>query len=229
MPHGKRSGVGRFFRLEEVPEIAPGIAENRDRAVRLLRRFANEDDALAPEHVVVAGEVVGVQEQEDPAARLVADTAGLLGTGRARQEKPGSRGSGRSDHDPALVLLGNERILDEGEAEDADVEGEGLVVLRNHQRDETDGLLHGAGSSSRRATRPNWDRGWKPCLKWVRDPSSGGSRNRRTDARSAARASGRAGCSSGGSPPTSAGFMKSCGEGRLSYRNAFRRARLSSV
>src|SRR5678810_535510 len=106
MPHGKRSGAGRFFRLEEVPEVPPGITEDRDRAVRLLRRFANEDDALAPERAVVAGKIVGVQEQEDPAARLVADTAGLLGTGCARQEEPRSRGSGWSDHDPALVLLG---------------------------------------------------------------------------------------------------------------------------
>jgi hypothetical protein len=45
----------------------------------VLRGLANEHDAIALEVGVVAIEVVGVQEQEDSAASLVAYPAGLLG------------------------------------------------------------------------------------------------------------------------------------------------------
>jgi hypothetical protein len=75
------------------------------------------------------GEIVGVEEEGDSAAGLVADRGGLFGGGGAGEEDGGSvRGCvGWEDGDPpfgrdpvgiagAFVLLGNGRVLDQIEA-----------------------------------------------------------------------------------------------------------------
>ena len=64
--------------MEQVPEIAPRVAEDGDHAVRLLRWLANEGDALGAIALIVASEVIGVQEQEHPTASLIADAGALL-------------------------------------------------------------------------------------------------------------------------------------------------------
>jgi hypothetical protein len=57
---------------------------------------------------MVAVEVVGLEEQEDAAAGLIADEGLLPGRGGAGEEDGGGalRRAGRSDKDPALVLPG---------------------------------------------------------------------------------------------------------------------------
>jgi hypothetical protein len=86
---------------------------------------------------MVAREVVGGEEEGDAAAGLVAD-AGLLVVGRGAGEEDGGgvcRSAGRADGDPALVLLGLVPVLDELEAELADVEGERFVIVADDESD----------------------------------------------------------------------------------------------
>jgi len=86
---------------------------------------------------MVAREIVGGEEEGDAPAGLVAD-AGGLGGGRSGGEEDGGgvwASAGRADGDPALALLGDGRVLDQLEAELADVEGERLVIVANDKGD----------------------------------------------------------------------------------------------
>jgi len=97
---------------------------------------------------VVAREIVGGEEEGDAPAGLVAD-AGLLVVGGGAGEEDGGGvwwRAGRADGDPALgrdhdgiagalVLLGLDDVLDQLEAELADVEGERLVIIANDEGD----------------------------------------------------------------------------------------------
>ena len=78
---------------------------------------ADESDAAGAIGFVVAPEVVGLQEQENAPARLVADEDLLLRRGGAGEEE--GRGlvarAGRRDERPAFVLLGLVGVGDEGE------------------------------------------------------------------------------------------------------------------
>ena len=64
--------------LHQVPGVAVEVLEHGDLAVGLLGRRADEADALGGEVGIVAPEIVGLQEQEDAPARLVADEGLLL-------------------------------------------------------------------------------------------------------------------------------------------------------
>jgi hypothetical protein len=73
----------------------------------------------------------------EPSARLIADEHRLL-RGRGAGEEDGGgplRRAGRADGDPALALLGLVGVLDEREAELADVEGERFVIVADEKRD----------------------------------------------------------------------------------------------
>ena len=54
------------------------IGENRDRAIGLETRRLAEFDALCQHRRMVAGKVIGFEEQENPAAGLVTYSASLF-------------------------------------------------------------------------------------------------------------------------------------------------------
>src|SRR5262249_48316728 len=112
--------------------------------VRLLLRLSHELDALLAEGPVVAPEIVGLEEEKDSPARLVADAGRLNRSDRPREEQLRPGRARRLDHDPPLGLLRDEPVFDQAEPECADEEPEGLVVVAHDERDEPDRLLHAA-------------------------------------------------------------------------------------
>ncbi len=93
--------------MHEIPEIAVQILEHRDLAVILGSGLADEVDAGFCVGGVIAGEIVGGEEQEDAAAGLVADRLRLFGRGGAGEEDGGGvlQSVGWPDGDPAFVLF----------------------------------------------------------------------------------------------------------------------------
>lgn len=79
----------------------------------------------------------GARRAPQPAAGLVADEARLFFGGGAGEEDGGGVVGrvGWADGDPALALLGDGGVLDEGEAELADVESERLVIVADDEGD----------------------------------------------------------------------------------------------
>ncbi len=75
------AGRGWFFwggGLQEIPLVAIEVFEDGDGAVSLLARSFEEADAAGLIGLVVAPEVVGVEEEKDAATGLIADGEGLL-------------------------------------------------------------------------------------------------------------------------------------------------------
>ncbi len=93
---------------------------------------------------MVAGEVVGAQEQEDAPARLVANAAGLLGRrGTGEQQRGAARRTARrQDPHPSLALFGDRRVLQERETERPAEEGDRLVIVADEEGDVGE-RLHG--------------------------------------------------------------------------------------
>jgi hypothetical protein len=107
-----------------------------------VARPIHEGDSGRRHPSIVAVEVVGIEKEADPAASLVSDP-GMLGAGIGTgEEQRRAAAAGRRDHDPALVLL-DDRIFEQVEAECLDVEGDGLVVFTDDEADETD-IGHGS-------------------------------------------------------------------------------------
>jgi hypothetical protein len=73
--------------LEEIPEVAIEVSEHSDRAVGLLLRLANKDDAPALVQVIVAPEVIGIQEQEHASSGLISDSRSLLVADRSGEKQ----------------------------------------------------------------------------------------------------------------------------------------------
>lgn len=130
----RSTGLGVF---QQVPQIAVEIFEHRDRAVRFVAGAFSETHASGGEGGMIAREIIGGEEQEDAARRLVADRGRLFGRGGAGEEDRGPvrRRAGRADGNPAFLLLGLIGILNEREAELADVEGKRLVIITDEQGD----------------------------------------------------------------------------------------------
>ena len=79
----------------------------------------------------------GAWRAPEPTAGLVADVLRLV-IGRGAGEEDGGglgAGAGRADGDPALVLLELMGVLDQREAELADIEGERLVIVADDEGD----------------------------------------------------------------------------------------------
>src|SRR5262245_1765592 len=70
---------GLPLRLDEVPQIAVEVGEHSNGAVGFMPWRLLEDDAFGLHGRMVTGEVVGLQEEENAAAGLVADPRALLG------------------------------------------------------------------------------------------------------------------------------------------------------
>lgn len=73
--------------LDQIEAVAVGIAKHRDRAVNLMPRLFEKAHAGCKHGGVVAGEIVGLQEEADTAAGLVADRRPLRLVCRLRQQK----------------------------------------------------------------------------------------------------------------------------------------------
>jgi hypothetical protein len=118
--------------LEKIPKIAIEVFEDGYDAVWFFLWVTNEGDTLGPIGVVVAPEVIGVQEEQHSATSLITDARLLMLRRGASQQKTGL-GCARRRHDhPAFALLGNRRVFDENKAENTNVEVEGLLVLSNN-------------------------------------------------------------------------------------------------
>src|SRR5215470_17782692 len=126
---------------EEIPFVTGDIEEDSDPAIGLDTGRRQEGDPRRNHALVGGAEIVDVQEEADTAGELVADDALLLFAVRPG-EQYAARSAGRTHDDPALrsPVPGGERgrILDEVEAENADEEVDGRVVLLHDKRDETE-------------------------------------------------------------------------------------------
>lgn len=76
-----------FIPLQQVPQISIQILEHRDQPIRLLFRRADKFDSLRNHLVVVAPEIIGVEEEKYPPACLIPDEGFLLRLGRFRKEQ----------------------------------------------------------------------------------------------------------------------------------------------
>lgn len=128
--------------LKQIPEIAIEVFEDGDHSIGLLFGFPDEVDAFGDHLVVIPPEVIGAQEEEDPAAGLTADEGFLFRFGCPGEEQGGATGAGGRDHHPALVLLGLVGVLDEGEMKFVGIKVDGFVVIPDDQGDVEDGLFH---------------------------------------------------------------------------------------
>jgi hypothetical protein len=96
---------------------------------------------------VIGREVVRLQEQEDTAAGLVADSLPLPLRGGAGEKERGARRAARPDDDPPLAAA-ERRVLDELEAQHAAEVGDRVVVVGNDDRDSGDSSRHETTLSS---------------------------------------------------------------------------------
>ena len=69
----------RVFRLDQIPFVAVQVFEDGDDSVGFFARVLQEFHIARVHCVVVAPEIVGVEEQENAAAGLIADATQLLG------------------------------------------------------------------------------------------------------------------------------------------------------
>src|SRR5690606_30926706 len=113
------------------------VEEYRDGAIIRLHRLALDPHALVDQAPIVAREIVGLQEQEDAPARLVADELRLLRIRRAREQdrRTARRVARRRHQHPALVLRGLILVGDEREVQRADVKVDRLVIIAHDERD----------------------------------------------------------------------------------------------
>ena len=118
------------------------IGENRHRAIGLEARCFAEFDALLQHRRMVAGKVVGFQEQEDTATGLVADALPLRLVGRFCQKQPGALPVGRRHRDPALATAEID-IFGEQKTQPLDIPGNRLVVIGDDQGDRGDATMLG--------------------------------------------------------------------------------------
>jgi hypothetical protein len=151
--------------LDQVPKVPVQILENGDCAVGLFLGFADEFNLSRDEGAVVAPEVVSVQEEEYAAAGLVSDACDLFRSGRLCEEDARRVGTGGRYEDPALTCT-QIRVFEEMESENIGVEGDGLIVVANHDRDVCEVLRHGLsfyGSRGGYARREFVEPGCEAC------------------------------------------------------------------
>src|SRR5205814_8836531 len=72
--------------LYEIPPIPVQILEYRDRAIRLDPRLFHEPHPAPPHLLEIAPKIVGLQEREHPAPRLITDARHLNRRGRSRKQ-----------------------------------------------------------------------------------------------------------------------------------------------
>ena len=114
--------------LQEIPLVAVEVFEDGDGAVGFLAGRFEEMDAAGLVGFVVAPKVVGVEEEKNATAGLIADGEGLLGSIGFRQEKSGATGVRRCHEKPAFVVR-ERRVLEKLEAEFSREELESFLVV----------------------------------------------------------------------------------------------------
>jgi hypothetical protein len=67
--------------LDKVPAVAVQVFEDGDDAIGFMTGRFEKTDAGGGHSPVIAGEIVGLQEQEDASAGLIADPVGLPADG----------------------------------------------------------------------------------------------------------------------------------------------------
>ncbi len=97
-----------------------------------MPRLLVERDAAGEEGGVVAGEIVGLEEEADAAAGLVADPGHLRGALGLGEQQP--RAALGRDHDPALATA-EIGIGEKREAETFGVPGDRPVIVVDDKRD----------------------------------------------------------------------------------------------
>jgi len=118
--------------LNQIPGVAIGIGKHGYRAVNLTARFLHEFDAAGTHCRVVAGKVIGFQEEADPPSGLVADR-GQLPVIRGLSEKQSRTLIAlRLYHKPVLTI-GKGRILHAVKAKVTTVERPRPIEVINHQ------------------------------------------------------------------------------------------------
>src|SRR5688572_9754955 len=139
---GRSAAVGprssRRRGAEEVPLVARDIEENGDLAIGFGARRSHERDPRRDHALVGRAEIIDLQEKADAAGELVADDALLLFAVRPGDQNPG-RSTWRAYDHPALrpPVVGKRRdIFDELEAQHADEEVDGRIVLLHDESDE---------------------------------------------------------------------------------------------
>ena len=118
--------------FQQVPPVPVQVFEHRNRPIRLVPWRLAEGDALLSHARVVAGEIVGVEEQGDAAAAGIADPGGLLGGGGLRQEQPRLAVARGCEQDPALAAA-QVGVLDHQEAKRPRVPGDRLVIVAHQE------------------------------------------------------------------------------------------------
>lgn len=122
--------VGKRF--DQVPFVSENVPENRDFAVGLGAGLFQKLNLGPFEFGVVAAEIIGFQDEENPPTRLVSYGGRLIRRISLGEQQAGFHASrGRYD-DPSLAT-GKDRILEEIEAESAHIEGYGLVIIGNQK------------------------------------------------------------------------------------------------
>jgi hypothetical protein len=104
MPAGlqPREGWHSSSRLQQIPAVPVKVREDGDRCIGLLARLFEKLHAARGHGLVVAPEIIGLQEQEDASARLMADLALLLLPDSFRQKQACPAGGAGLDDNPAL-------------------------------------------------------------------------------------------------------------------------------
>lgn len=118
------------WRADQIPAVAERVAPDGDRSIGLMPGGFFKNDACRGEGGMIAGEVIGLQKQENPAAGLVADGSGLAVSFGAGKQKAGAA-AWCCDRDPALGALGN--ILDQIKAQLPDIKRKGAVIVGHHK------------------------------------------------------------------------------------------------
>jgi hypothetical protein len=118
--------------LQEIPLVAVEVFEDGNSPIGFLARRLEETDTAGPVDIVIAPEVVGMEEEEYSAAGLIADGEGLFGSGGFGEKKGGTAGIGWSDEEPAFVP-GERGVLNQVEAEFVRVELQGFVVIADDE------------------------------------------------------------------------------------------------
>ncbi len=137
---GSNSRGMAFGELQQVPQIAVDIAENRHRAVIMDLRLAHEFDTGGIQPGEIPGKIIGVEKHEHTPAGLVADKRFLLRPGRPRQHDRGTLSALGPHHHPAFVLFSLIGVFDEIKAEHAAVKANGFVIIAHHESNMGNGL-----------------------------------------------------------------------------------------
>ena len=90
--------------LDKIPAVSPWITPNRNDSIRFVACGLFKNHSGVQHSGMIAGKVVGLQEQPDPTAALIADRIGLARACRLRQNQRRTA-TGRGDRDPAFVAL----------------------------------------------------------------------------------------------------------------------------